>query len=259
MSHPRFWALPLFLSLLLFPFFHTRTALAAPVDETGRRWPLAEPVSVLRGFDPPEQRWLPGHLGVDLAAEPGREVYAAAPGRVHFAGPVAGVGVVSVAHGDVRTTYLPVDASVSRGDPVGPDPIGTLSEEPFHCRDRPCLHWGLLRGDTYLDPLSLLGRGEIRLLPLHPPGPGPTAPSGEGVALRPGRRVESRRGSRDRVHGRISTDPRSSSRVRRGLGDPHRRRPPERVPLPPFHSEEEVGSRRIPGCSNEQPDRVPLT
>ncbi|MET9713303.1 M23 family metallopeptidase [Nocardiopsis alba] len=188
MSHPRFWALPLFLSLLLFPFFHTRTALAAPVDETGRRWPLAEPVSVLRGFDPPEQRWLPGHLGVDLAAEPGREVYAAAPGRVHFAGPVAGIGVVSVAHGDVRTTYLPVDASVARGDPVGPDPIGTLSEEPFHCRDRPCLHWGLLRGDTYLDPLSLLGRGEIRLLPLDPPGPGPATPSGEGAALRPARR-----------------------------------------------------------------------
>ncbi|MGW9635769.1 M23 family metallopeptidase [Nocardiopsis alba] len=253
MSHPRFWALPLFLSLLLFPFFPTRTALASPVDETGRRWPLEEPVSVLRGFDPPEQRWLPGHLGVDLAAEPGQEVYAAAPGRVHFAGPVAGVGVVSVAHGDVRTTYLPVDASVARGDPVGPDPIGTLSEEPFHCRDRPCLHWGLLRGDTYLDPLSLLGRGEIRLLPLDPPGRGPGVPSREGTTLGRGRRTENRGGTRGRVRDRISVASRSpwarrSSPSSSGAAS-----------ASSFHSEEEVGSRRIPRCSNEQPTRAPLT
>ncbi|MET9796892.1 M23 family metallopeptidase [Nocardiopsis alba] len=258
MSHPRFWALPLFLSLLLFPFFHTRTALAAPVDETGRRWPLAEPVSVLRGFDPPEQRWLPGHLGVDLAAEPGREVYAAAPGRVHFAGPVAGVGVVSVAHGDVRTTYLPVDASVARGDPVGPDPIGTLSEEPFHCRDRPCLHWGLLRGDTYLNPLSLLGRGEIRLLPLDPPGPGPATPSGEGTALRPARRSRAGGGL---VTGSTDGSPRTRVRcpafaVGSAILAAVVLRSRFRLP---FHSEEEVGSRRIPGCSNEQPTRAPLT
>jgi len=29
-----------------------------------------------------------------------------------------------------------------------------------------CLHWGLLQGDVYLDPLALLGLGRVRLLPL---------------------------------------------------------------------------------------------
>src|SRR5204863_302239 len=29
-----------------------------------------------------------------------------------------------------------------------------------------CLHWGLLRGDAYLDPLSLLLDQQVRLLPL---------------------------------------------------------------------------------------------
>ena len=163
MTDPRFRVLSLFLSLLLFPLFPARTALAEPAPW---RWPLESPVVVLRGFDPPAQRWLPGHLGVDLAAEPGRPVYPAGPGRVRFAGRVAGVGVVSVAHGELRTTYLPVDPHVARGDPVDSDPIGVIADEPRHCPRRSCLHWGLLRGSTYLDPLSLLGRGEVRLLPL---------------------------------------------------------------------------------------------
>ncbi|WP_444962579.1 M23 family metallopeptidase [Nocardiopsis sp. M1B1] len=137
---------------------------------TDWRWPVDPPVEVLRPFDPPEQRWLAGHLGVDLAAEPGREVRAAGAGRVHFAGRVAGAPLVSVAHGDLRTTYLPVESDLVRGDPVAAgDVLGTLAAAPPHCPDRPCLHWGLLRGDDYLDPLSLLGLGEFRLLPVPPP------------------------------------------------------------------------------------------
>ncbi len=137
--------------------------------EADWRWPVDPPVEVLRPFDPPEQRWLPGHLGVDLAAEPGREVRAAGAGRVHFAGRVAGAPLVSVAHGDLRTTYLPVESDLVRGDPVAAgDVLGTLAAAPPHCPDRSCLHWGLLRGDDYLDPLSLLGLGEFRLLPVPP-------------------------------------------------------------------------------------------
>ncbi|PDP84782.1 hypothetical protein CQJ94_23845 [Glycomyces fuscus] len=155
--------------------------------ETGWRWPVGPPVEVLRPFDPPELRWLPGHLGVDLAAEPGQEVRAAGPGRVHFAGPVAGTPLVSVVHGDLRTTYLPVESDLVRGDPVAAgDLLGTLAAAPPHCRDRPCLHWGLLRGDDHLDPLSLLGLGEFRLLPLTPARDSRLAParprSGSGQA-----------------------------------------------------------------------------
>ncbi|XKK37525.1 M23 family metallopeptidase [Nocardiopsis sp. ARC36] len=165
------------LSRLLLPllFASILWSPASPAaGDTGWRWPLSPAPGVLRPFDPPEERWLPGHLGADLAAEPGQEVYAAGSGRVRFAGTVAGTPLVSVAHGDLRTTYLPVESDLARGDPVSAgDLLGVLAAAPPHCRDRPCLHWGLLRGDDYLDPLGLLGLGEVRLLPLGPARGGP--------------------------------------------------------------------------------------
>jgi murein DD-endopeptidase MepM/ murein hydrolase activator NlpD len=114
---------------------------------------------------------------VDLAAAPGAPVRAVAAGRISFAGRVAGRGVVSVelsGTGDppLRTTYAPVHASMRRGDTVAPgDVVGVLEAGPAHCA-ADCLHWGLRRAGTYLDPLSLLPpwllhRGPSRLLPVH--------------------------------------------------------------------------------------------
>ena len=75
---------------------------------------------VLRSFDPPDQPWLGGHRGVDLDSPPYTPVRAAGSGTVVFAGRLAGRGVVSVDHPDgLRTTYEPVDAWVSAGEPVG--------------------------------------------------------------------------------------------------------------------------------------------
>ncbi len=131
--------------------------------------------------------WAAGHRGVDLVARPGQAVRAAAPGVVSFAGTVAGRGVVAVKHAGtgeppLRTTYEPVDAMVKEGDEVtAGQVIGTLQAGPFlsHCLkgaggaagSGACLHWGLLRGKIYLDPLSLLPpwmlrRPPSRLLPL---------------------------------------------------------------------------------------------
>lgn len=137
--------------------------------EPGYRWPLAGEPGVTRWFEPPVRRWLPGHRGVDLAGEPEAVVRAAGSGTVFFAGPVAGRGVVSVAHpGGLRTTYEPVTATVTAGEPVSAgDPIGVLAPGHPGCPIAACLHWGLRRGDVYLDPLSLLGLGRVRLLP-HP-------------------------------------------------------------------------------------------
>lgn len=131
--------------------------------------PLGRPVQVLRGFDPPALRWLAGHRGVDLAAAPGAEVAAAGAGVVTFAAPLAGRGVVVVRHGSLRTTYEPVTASVAEGTVVATGQVlGAVEPSEVHCAGRTCLHWGLLRGSTYLDPLALLGLAPVRLLPLPP-------------------------------------------------------------------------------------------
>lgn len=177
---------------------------APPPD---RAWPVAGPGGrdrpvVLRGFEPPPLPWSAGHRGVDLAARPGTPVVSATPGRVVFAGPVAGRGVVTVeitgtGTPPLRTTYEPVQPSVTTGDTVEAGArVGTLQPGPFHCPTG-CLHWGLLRGDQYLDPLSLMPpqsrrHGPSRLLPIFgvpapqaplPPAPAPMAAAIAGAAL----------------------------------------------------------------------------
>ncbi|GIM89525.1 murein hydrolase activator EnvC family protein [Paractinoplanes toevensis] len=140
--------------------------LALPVPHFG--WPV-DSARVVRRFDPPPQRWLPGHRGVDLSAPPGAVVRAAGAGTVVFVGTVAGNGVVSVSHaGGLRTTYQPVLARVTRGDHVAAgDELGLLAAGHPGCPTPACLHWGLRRGDVYLDPLALLGLGRVRLLPVE--------------------------------------------------------------------------------------------
>ena len=94
-------------------------ALGAPGDpDPVGVWPLRPEPEVVEGFDPPDDPWGAGHRGVDLLGSPGQQVHAALPGRVSFAGMLAGRGVVVVDHGDTRTTYEPVAAGVSVGDAV---------------------------------------------------------------------------------------------------------------------------------------------
>ncbi|WP_432957351.1 murein hydrolase activator EnvC family protein [Micromonospora haikouensis] len=132
------------------------------------RWPLDGAPRLTRRFEPPPQPWLPGHRGVDLSAEPGAVVRAAGPGVVLFAGQVAGRPVITVGHSaGLRTTYEPVAPGVRAGDPVAAGaPLGRLHPGHVGCTDRACLHWGLRRGEEYLDPTALLGLGPVRLLPL---------------------------------------------------------------------------------------------
>ncbi|MEU1052595.1 M23 family metallopeptidase [Streptomyces sp. NPDC005876] len=148
-----------------------------PVPAVARLWPTGARPVVVRGWEPPATPYGPGHRGVDLAAVPGSPVRAVAPGRVAFAGRVAGRGVVSVepaGTGDppLRTTYEPVRASVREGAEVtAGEIVGTLEPATAsHCPDG-CLHWGLRRAGAYLDPLALLPPwlltgGPSRLLPV---------------------------------------------------------------------------------------------
>ena len=132
-------------------------------------WPLSPVPDVVERFDPPSSPWGSGHRGVDLLGHVGQTVRTALPGRVRFAGVLAGRGVVVVDHGETRTTYEPVAASVAVGDvlPAG-TPLGTLTAALSHCLPAACLHWGWIRNadDAYLDPLRLVGAVRVRLLPL---------------------------------------------------------------------------------------------
>jgi murein DD-endopeptidase MepM/ murein hydrolase activator NlpD len=125
--------------------------------------------AVTRPFDAPPGRYAAGHRGVDLAGGPGAAVLAAGDGVVAFAGMVAGRPVVSVDHpGGLRTTYEPVQPAVGAGQAVRRgDPLGTLVGGHDGCPVEACLHWGLRRGEDYLDPLALLRPPQVRLLPLY--------------------------------------------------------------------------------------------
>ncbi|MFI8074866.1 murein hydrolase activator EnvC family protein [Streptomyces sp. NPDC086033] len=155
------------------PAFLTPAATDTSVPAIGRSWPVGARPTVLRGWEPPATAYGRGHRGVDLAAPPGSPVRAVAPGRVSFAGRVAGKGVVSVelTGTDLRTTYEPVTASVEKGAEVAAgEVVGTVAPTGSHCTTA-CVHWGLRRGEAYLDPLSLLPpwllrRGPSRLLPV---------------------------------------------------------------------------------------------
>ena len=168
---------------------HVEPPTGQPVQTAAFRWPLDPPVAIVRGFAPPPEPWLPGHRGVDLAARPGQTVRAAGSGVVTFAGPIAGRGVLVIrltatptgpaADGPadtagLRITYEPVHPRVHRGDRVRAGQVVGQMEGSHHCGVLgSCLHWGLRRGDAYLDPLLLVRPPRIRLLPLdRDPSPG---------------------------------------------------------------------------------------
>ena len=161
--------LPVLLVLLLLTLAAPAAVASMPAEEPAGVWPLSPEPTVVHGFDPPDVTWGAGHRGVDLLGATGQRVRSALPGRVAYVGTIAGVGVVVVDHGAVRTTYQPVEAGVARGEQVDAgDAIGALEWFGTHCLPAACLHWGLIEGDRYLDPLTLVGGPRpVRLLPLE--------------------------------------------------------------------------------------------
>lgn len=135
-------------------------------------WPVRGPV--VRAFEAPETPYGAGHRGIDIVAFLGTPVRAAGPGRVAFAGRVAGGLYVSVDHPDgVRTTYSWLAAAsvragdtVASGQAIGATGAGHPGRVPAH------LHFGARVGEVYIDPLLLLEGGSvvglIHLAPLEP-------------------------------------------------------------------------------------------
>lgn len=166
-------ALPAVLAVLVVAVLAPVSAAAGPEGAdrpavAGWTAPLSGELAVTRPFEPPAHAYGPGHRGADLGGAPGTPVLAAGDGVVVFAGMAAGRPVVSIDHADgLRTTYEPVDPVVGAGQRVARgSPVGTLVAGHAGCPVEACLHWGLRRGETYLDPLQLLAV-RVRLLPLR--------------------------------------------------------------------------------------------
>ena len=147
----------------------------ATTTGTDDRWilPASGPLGAL--FRPPAVRWGPGHRGVDIAAGVGATVMAPRDGVIAFVGVVVDRGVVTINHpGGLRSSLEPVVSTLGVGDAVSRgDDVGVVTAERAHCAG--CLHWGVRRGAVYVDPLDLLGREPVGLLP---------------SGLRPGRPLE---------------------------------------------------------------------
>jgi murein DD-endopeptidase MepM/ murein hydrolase activator NlpD len=160
------------LLLVLVPASAPARGAPGPASPAGGwSWPLYPRPPVLRGFDPPDRPWLSGHRGVDLrAAYDGAPVTSPAPGRVSFAGFVVDRPVITVDHGNgLRSSFEPVESALQPGDEVGDGSVLGRAL-PGHCGGTPCVHWGVRRGDEYLNPLAFVMdlRPSILLPPANP-------------------------------------------------------------------------------------------
>lgn len=153
------------IALLVSSLLPNEDASAAPAKRWG--WPVGGGHDVTRGFDPPQVIWGSGHRGVDLGGVAAMPVVAAGSGTVTYAAVLVGRGVVAISHPNgLKTTYEPVIASVTVGASViKGQQIGVLEAGHAGCPTAACLHWGLRRGATYMNPLSLFKARKVRLLP----------------------------------------------------------------------------------------------
>jgi murein DD-endopeptidase MepM/ murein hydrolase activator NlpD len=121
------------------------------------QWPVSPRPPVLRDFDPPPKPWLSGHRGVDLGtASDGAAVTSPAAGTVSFTGVVVDRPVITIDHGNgLRSSFEPVEGTVAAGSAVGAGQvIGTAL--PGHCPAVSCVHWGVRRGEDYVNPLQFV-------------------------------------------------------------------------------------------------------
>jgi hypothetical protein len=120
---------------------------------------LVPPVDALvaRSFEAPTERYGPGHRGVDFAVAAGTAVRAAADGRVKFAGSVAGVQAVTLAHeAGLETTYTALaEILVAEGQVVRQGEW--IARSGTSHGGLPGLHLGAKIDGEYVDPTTLLG------------------------------------------------------------------------------------------------------
>jgi hypothetical protein len=111
----------------------------------------------------PKARYAAGHRGADLAAAPRTTVVAAGPGRIAFAGSVAGTLHVVVDHGDGLKTSVSFLATIAvRAGEVVPAGavLGTAGGTgPEHAPG--VVHFALRVHDEYVDPMRLFAAVDL--------------------------------------------------------------------------------------------------
>jgi murein DD-endopeptidase MepM/ murein hydrolase activator NlpD len=117
------------------------------------------------------KRWHPvlkrfrAHLGTDFAAPVGRTIYAAADGRIEFAGVKGGYGKTTIINHNngYKTLYahqsnwakgIKQGKTVKKGELIGYVGTSGLSSGPH-------LHLGLYRNGTAIDPLSVITKPDL--------------------------------------------------------------------------------------------------
>ncbi|MCD4853008.1 M23 family metallopeptidase [Arthrobacter sp. AK01] len=77
---------------------------------------------------------------------------------VTFSGIVVDRAVITIDQGNgLRSSFEPVASGLKQGDAVVKGQvIGTLEPGSGHCGSTTCLHWGVRRGDDYVNPLGFV-------------------------------------------------------------------------------------------------------
>lgn len=141
--------------MMLVPAVAVLLAVSVPVGVVAGRgcWRPPTDAPIVDHFRRPACPWCPGNRGVTYAVAAGTAVRAVAAGIVTFAGSVAGTGYVVLEHADgLRATYGGVGgAGLAPREPVAAGSIVGWAQGAE-------LHFGLRRGEEYLDPEPFLGR-----------------------------------------------------------------------------------------------------
>ena len=111
---------------------------------------------------------------MDLATGAGSAaVLAPASGTVSFVGTVVNRPVITVDHGNgYRSSFEPVESTLRKGMAVAAGEVLGRSRHG-HCGAVACIHWGVRRGEDYVNPLAfVLDLRPSVLLPPIDPAPG---------------------------------------------------------------------------------------
>jgi murein DD-endopeptidase MepM/ murein hydrolase activator NlpD len=162
---PIFGVIVVAIAIVVAVFINAALAVNEPqisAQCAGGNWVYpVKPANITKKFEKPAQNWLPGHRGIDLAAVDGQDIYAPEAGEISLDRNVAGTPVVVIKHGDLNSTFQPakgtlsVGSAVKKGEVIGKlDPKNDTANT--HCTQERCLHWGVKRGDDYLNPTTFV-------------------------------------------------------------------------------------------------------